>query len=426
MTPKQAEKEAKRQAMLFEEKCLSGQILDSNMKLNEFIDIWLTSYAEPQLRPKTRDRYKQLLPRIRQALGHLKLEKIQPHHLNLFYENLSEEGIREDVKYHAISDLRPILKEKHITRTAISERTGIAINTIASAVSGKNVRHKTALAICEALDLDFKDTFTPLDVKPLSGQTRRHYHRLLSAMLNTAVQWGILFSNPCERVKPPKVEMKEAKYLDEEQAATLIEAIEAQDNFQYEVMVKLLLYTGMRRGELCALMWRDVDYKKSTLSINKSLLHTPSLGIYLDATKNDTSYRDIKLPFIAIHLLKDYQKWQTAYKQELGSKWIENDFLFTAWNGENINPNSFSKWFYDFIRKQNLPDISAHNLRHTNASLQIAGGVSLPVLAKRLGHSSPVTTSKIYTHAIRSADEAAAEVLQDILAPMSNRKKNRA
>jgi integrase len=173
-------------------------------------------------------------------------------------------------------------------------------------------------------------------------------------------------------------------------------------------------------------MWRDIDYKKSTLSINKSLLHTPSLGIYLDTTKNDTSYRDIKLPLVAIHLLKDYKKWQDKYKVELGSKWIENDFLFTAWNGERINPNSFSKWFYDFIRKQNLPDISAHNLRHTNASLQIAGGVSLPALAKRLGHSSPVTTSKIYTHAIRSADEAAAEVLQDILAPMSKRKKNRA
>jgi signal recognition particle GTPase len=137
MTPKQAEKEAKRQAMLFEEKCLSGQILDSNMKLNEFIDIWLTSYAEPQLRPKTRDRYKQLLPRIRQALGHMKLEKIQPHHLNLFYENLSEESIREDVKYHATADLRPLLKEKCITQTIIAERTGVGINTIASAVSGK-------------------------------------------------------------------------------------------------------------------------------------------------------------------------------------------------------------------------------------------------------------------------------------------------
>jgi integrase len=426
MTPKQADKEAKHQAALFEEKCLTGQVLDGGMRLNDFIDIWLASYAEPQLRPKTIDRYKQLLPRIQQALGNMKLDKIQPHHLNMFYKNLAEGGIREDTKYHAVIDLRSIMKEKRINHVVLAELCGICVNTTRTATQGKNIRREKAKKICDVLKIDFKTAFAPCETKPLSAQTRKHHHRLLSVIFNTAVMWGALFANPCARVKPPRVEPKEPKYLDEEQAAALIQASEAQDNFQYQVMIKLLLYTGMRRGECCGLLWSDINFTKSLLSVNKSLLYTTSKGVYFDSTKNFTSYRDIKLPIIAVHLIRDYQKWQENYKYELGSKWIENNCIFPARNGSLINPNSFSQWFGRFVKKYDLPDISPHSLRHTNASLQIAGGVSLPAVAKRLGHSNPTTTSKIYSHAIRSADEAAAEVLQDILAPMSNRKIKRA
>jgi integrase len=156
------------------------------------------------------------------------------------------------------------------------------------------------------LKLDFDTAFTPCEQKPLASQTRRHYHRLLSAMFNLAVLWGALLNNPCERVKAPKVEQSKPRYLDEEQAATLIEAVENQGNYQYEVMVKLLLYTGMRRGELCGLMWCDVNYSKSILSVNRALSYTPSLGVYIDKTKNFTSTRTIKLPIVAVHLLRDY------------------------------------------------------------------------------------------------------------------------
>jgi integrase len=426
MTAAQALKEAKHQAVLFEERCRKGQILDSNMKFNEFVEIWLSSYAESELSPKTLDRYKSLLVRIQKDFGNKKLDEIQPHHLNIFYQKLARDDIRGDVKYHAIEDLRLLLRERRITQTELAKRTNIAVNTIASAVSAKNVRQETAIQLCKALKLDFNTTFSPAEQKPLASQTRRHYHRLLSAMFNLTVLWGALFNNPCERVKAPKVEPTKPRYLDEEQAAILIEAVESQDSYQYEVMVKLLLYTGMRRGELCGLMWRDVNYAKSVLSINRALLYTPSLGVYIDKTKNFTSTRTIKLPLVAIHILKDYQKWQSEYKRELGSAWVENGFLFTAQDGKYINPNSFTKWFVDFVKTQNLPRISPHSIRHTNASLQIAGGVSITALANRLGHGNPTTTSKIYSHAIRSADEAAAEVLQDILAPMSNRKKKRA
>ena len=80
-----------------------------------------------------------------------------------------------------------------------------------------------------------------------------------------------------------------------------------------------------------------------------------------------------------------------------------------------LNPEALSKWFHKFIVRKGLPDVSIHGLRHTNATLLIAGGVPLKTVSSRLGHSSISTTGNIYAHAIRSADEAAADTLEDIL-----------
>ena len=113
-TPKQIEKEVKKQAVLFEEKCLSGQVLNGNMKFKDFADIWFKD-RKKDLRPKTYERYLTLLPRINQAIGHLSLSKIQPPHLRKFYKNLAEGGIRLDTKYKLNISLDDYLKENNLT-----------------------------------------------------------------------------------------------------------------------------------------------------------------------------------------------------------------------------------------------------------------------------------------------------------------------
>ena len=101
---------------------------------------------------------------------------------------------------------------------------------------------------------------------------------------------------------------------------------------------------------------------------------------------------------------------------------MNTGFIFTNNTGKPLHPDTVSSWFSDFIKAhKELPPISLHSLRHTNATLQIAGGVPLTTVAKRLGHADTVTTSRIYAHAIKSADEAAAETLEDILSPDKNR-----
>lgn len=100
LTEVQTEKEAHRQAVLFEEKCRTGQVLEVTVRFADFAALWLTDYAEKQLRPTTYARYKAMLPRINAAIGHIRLDRLQPHHLMQFYANLEEAGMRVDSKQH--------------------------------------------------------------------------------------------------------------------------------------------------------------------------------------------------------------------------------------------------------------------------------------------------------------------------------------
>lgn len=421
LTPKQAEKEAQRQAVLFEEKCRTGQYLDSNIRFADFAEVWLHDYAEKQLKATTLARYKELLIRINAALGNMKLGAIQPHHLMAFYDNLEESGIRQDIKYTPLPQFAVQFQSERHTKEGLAKSAKISAATIDSALKGNNIRRVSAERISAALGKSVDELFAAQEDKGLADTTILHYHRLISTILNTAVHWQLLISNPCQRVKPPKVKRKEARYLDEIQAAQLLECVQ-KEPYQYNVIVQLLLYTGMRRGELCGLEWQDVDFFTNCLHIRRSSLYIPEKGIFEDEPKNETSKRVIKLSVSAVQLLKDYRAWQEKQKAELGTTWQNTNRLFTAWNGKPINPDTITAWFHDFVKRNNLPPCSVHSLRHTNATLLIASGAPIKTVSKRLGHSNVSTTGNIYTHAIQSADEAAAEALEDILSPTKQRK----
>lgn len=420
LTPKQAEKEAQRQAVLFEEKCRTGQFLDNNTRFRDFTEIWLKNYAEKQLRATTLAGYRDKLQRINAAFGNMKLKDIQPHHLLAYYDNLSECGVRLDMTYTPKPVLNEIIKARKLTEQQLGDMAGISNYCVHNAKRGNNLRKHNAESIAAALGMDISELFEQAtEDTGLSERTILHHHRLISCILNTAVQWQLLFSNPCERVKPPKVHQKEARYLDEIQAANLLKAVQ-KEPYQFNVAVQLLLYTGMRRGELCGLEWSDFDLFTGCLHIQRSALYLPDKGVFIDEPKNETSKRVIKLSASAVQLLKDYHAWQEQRKAELGTAWHSTSKMFTRWDGEPINPNGLSTWFHAFVQREHLADCSLHSLRHTNATLLIASGAPLKTVSKRLGHSNVSTTGNIYTHAIQSADEAAAAALEDILSP--NRK----
>lgn len=423
MTPKQIEKEVERQAVLFEEKCKTGRVLDSSIKFAVFAETWLVDYAEKQLKAKTVARYKDMIKRINPAIGHLSLDKIQPIHLMQLYDNLTEAGIKVDCTYKPIHNFKDILKEKKYTMTKLSELSGVSIGTVKKCSVGQNVAPRSAELISKALERDISVLFEKCNGdSKLSPKTILHHHRLISSILNTAVQWQLLYGNPCERVKTPKVERTEARYLDEVEAAEMFKCLQEEDVF-HRAIITLLLYSGMRRGELCGLQWSDIDFDDKIIKIQRSSLYLPERGIYEDTTKNYSSDRVIKIADEAINLLKEYKMHQNSDRVKAGDRWIETGRVFTRWDGEPIHPDSITGWFSKFIKKNSLPNISIHSLRHTNATLLIASGVDLRTLSKRLGHAQLSTTGNIYTHAIKSADERAADIIQDIFKPTEQNKQ---
>ena len=267
------------------------------------------------------------------------------------------------------------------------------------------------------------DVFDPIGTdKPLADKTVLHHHRLISSILSTAVEWGMLFANPCDRTKSPKVEHKEPKYLDEVQAAVLLDLLEGE-NVEYKTAIRLLLFTGLRRGEVLGLEWKDIDFDTAIMQVRRTSQYLPDMGVFEDDTKNRTSTRVIKIPRTAVNDLKQYCKYQLEMRLKVGDRWQETDRIFTTEFGAPLHPDTLSNWFSSFVKAHRdvLPPISLHSLRHTNATLMIASGVPITTVSKRLGHADTTTTGKIYAHAIRSVDEAAAETLDNLLTPTLNR-----
>ena len=416
MTKRQIEKALNREATLFEERVRTQQIHGGSIKLVDFEDRWMKDYAAKNLKPRTINYYSNLRTRVDQALGHIALEKIQPRHLLDFYSQLDADDIRQDTKYSTAVDFRAMLKEKKLTQAAFAAASGISTGTVEMLVKGRNVSATSAMKISQALETPIAKLFTPNSGGKLSGKTKLSYHRYLSVLLETAVQWQIIASNPCDRVKAPRADRKETAYLDEAGAVALISALD-EEPILYRTVVLLAINTGLRRAEICGLTWSDLDLEHATLTVRQNTVYIPKQGVVDNTPKTKVSARTIKMPRNCVPMLREYRAWQAVQRLKVGDLWKEQGRVFTRWDGDPIHPDTLTGWFSDFIKRHDLPKITFHGLRHTNATLLIAAGTNLRTVASRLGHSQTSTTANIYAHAIQSADAAAADELDDLLSP---------
>jgi integrase len=174
---------------------------------------------------------------------------------------------------------------------------------------------------------------------------------------------------------------------------------------------------------MCGLEWDDIDFENQMITVRRSSQYVSGKGIYTKETKTETSDRTIKLPAPAFEILKEYKVWQREERLKMGDEWISSDRIFTQYDGKPIHPDTISGWMRGFIAKTDLPQITIHSLRHTNITLLLAAGVPLRTVSYRAGHAQTSTTENLYAHAIKTADENAADALDDILTPKSNKKK---
>lgn len=417
MTDKQIEKELAIQLDRFEKEVQAGTYLDGNITLSEFAEKWLKDYGEIHLRPKTLARYKQLLQRVLIALGHKKLSAIQPTNLIEFYKNLAEGGVRLDYRYK--------LKEGSVLRLPdvhmLANSAKLNVRTVKDIMKGDITTNITANKICDAVKIPLNSLFDIVDEnKGLASKTISHHHKLISAMLTTAVQWQLIASNPAERIKPPKVERIEANYYNISEVEQMLALLETEP-IKYKVMVHIVLFCGLRLGELSNLEWADINFDENTITISKQAQYLPEHGIYeIKSAKTESGNRTISIPSTLAELLIQYKEWQDEEKRKWGDKWVNSDKLFTQDNGGRMFPTLPSSWFSKFIKRNNLPPLTFHQIRHTHASLLIGQGVDIATVSNRLGHADKSVTLKIYTHALKQNDQKAVETLENLLVKKDN------
>jgi integrase len=302
-----------------------------------------------------------------------------------------------------------------MTDAKLAEKSGLEIRTVRKVLSGKSVKHTSALAVSKALNVKVDNVFhVNGELAPLSDQTVKHHHRLISSMLTTAVQWQLILNNPATRVKPPKVEHKEASHFDEDTTELMLGLLE-KEPLKYKAMIYVTVYTGCRLGELAGLEWSDVSFENKLIRIRQASQYLPGKGTFTKTPKNETSARVISMPEILCGILKEYKSWWNQQKLLHGDLWDkDSDRLFVQWNGKPIHPSTPTKWFKAFRERNNLPELNFHGLRHTNASLLISNNVDVQTVAKRLGHSKATTTTSIYSHFLRKPDVEAAEKLDNL------------
>jgi integrase len=243
----------------------------------------------------------------------------------------------------------------------------------------------------------------------LSPRTRRHIHRILSSALVRAVEQQVLARNPADafRKRLPKVERREMMTLSTNQSAQLLAAIK---HTRVYWPVLLALATGMRRGEVFALRWKNVDLDRTSLRVMESLEQTKA-GIRFKAPKNERT-RAIKLPVFAVEELRRLKRQQAEELLMLGVRQTGETLVCARTDGEPLQPQSLTHQFTRLIgRVKDLPRIRFHDLRHSHATQLLLAGVHPKIAQERLGHATITTTLDLYSHVTETMQSDAAEKL---------------
>lgn len=325
----------------------SGVDLSENcrMALDQWLDIWLRDYAAPSLRPSTLQGYRKVI------------------------EN----------------QIKPYLGEKQV---------------------------------CDITNSDVRRLYQTLLKR---GRTREHpqyghrlsaasvfrVHGVLRQAMDTAVRQRMTAKNPTEGVTLPRKEASSRKVLNDEQLERFMEIIKTEplwhDFFYLDIM------TGLRRGELCGLMWNDFDERKGTLTVRRTLRARKGGGVETGETKTVAGRRVIQLPPSLVQLLRERKK-------KSFSQWIFPNPLQPEMP---VNPESGYRKLKELLKKAGLPDLRFHDLRHTFATHALAEGVDTKTLSGILGHTKPSFTLDTYTHVTDDMHAKAAEVvscfMQDFL-----------
>jgi integrase len=323
----------------------------TSLKFGAFLDQWFDEYAKIKLKTRTIGTCQWLRKRVCAELGHMRLDKMTTRDIQRF-----------------------------IGKLAVSERED------------------------------------QVGVK-LSAKTVKNYVSLVSSVYEYAVTMQLVSKNPCKGATLPRKEKREREMLslaDTQKLLGLLSA-ETSEHIPLALFISLAIYTGLRRGELLGLEWRDINLEFGLLSVQRAAYYTKERGAFTDTPKTESSLRTIKLSDSILAQLTRFREWQRDYAASLGDKWRDSNRVFTNWCGDAMYTNAPERYFKRICRTHGLPTVTLHSLRHLNASILISAGLDVKTVQISLGHSSPSTTLNIYAHEFAMAQALASAAVANAL-----------
>lgn len=236
-------------------------------------------------------------------------------------------------------------------------------------------------------------------------------YTILHSFFKMAYLGDVIDRNPMDKVERPKPRKSEAT-AEEHQSYTpaevqrLFQALE-DEPLKWRALVHLLIDTGIRRGECCALCWQDVDFATGSITVSGNLCYTVAKGVYLDTPKNGRA-RTVYAGAATLALLRQL-RGQQARK-------AISAYIFTQETSpEPMHPQSPTRYLKKLSERYGIPDLHPHKLRHTFASIAITNGADVASVSEALGHSDKAVTLRMYTHASEESISQAAQIVREAI-----------
>lgn len=234
---------------------------------------------------------------------------------------------------------------------------------------------------------------------------------IIKKALDKAMLYKIIQDNPMRKITLPKYVKLEMNIWTLEETKQFLKITKG---FRFYCAYALALYCGLRKGEICALRWQDIDFEKRELAINQTLVNFGKT--IKQGAKTSSGVRKVSLPNALIDILKEQRKEYLETKLRLGSRFIDMDLvIFNYKNGKNIYPDNLTTSYKKDLIKADLPHIRFHDLRHTHATILIMENVNVKIISERMGHSKVGITLDTYSHVIPSMQQEVADTLDRVL-----------
>jgi integrase len=249
-----------------------------------------------------------------------------------------------------------------------------------------------------------------------SPKTIRNHHAVISAALHQGVRWGWVRSNVADMARPPRIAQKRVQAPSIDVVRKVIDEAERRDPHKAALLM-LAALSGMRRGELCALRWSDLDFEAGTMEVARSVVVIAG-GLAEKAPKTDRS-RSVALDAVAVALLQHHHARTLTKVTEARGHLAPDAFVFSPFTdcSTPYRPDNVTSFFIRVRNEVGAKTVKLHDLRHFTATQLIGAGVDPRTVAGRLGHADPSVTLRVYSHALEERDRAAATIMGNLFEP---------